>query len=48
METIDKIHKWLMKNKPEYKNLGFDQQGQLCVKLEDLLINCFGGKVDKS
>ena len=44
MENVDKIHKWLMENKSDYKTLGFDQQGELCVKLSQLINNYFGGE----
>jgi len=38
MENIvDDIHE-MMKDNPEYRNLGMDQQGEFCMKFAELLI----------
>jgi len=43
--TVDEIDRMMFRF-PEYQNLGFDQRGELCVKLSELLDKYFGEELD--
>jgi len=52
VEEIDRVHELLKKIHPGYKNLGLDQQGELCVKILELSKNIKTytreGKIDRN